>query len=121
MDTDGGARARNRVETRSEGDVRVVVMSGEFDMDNVDELRTALDPAAVGVSRFVLDVTGVTFADSTALNIMLKPVRALPVVLAGTIPARLARLLQVTGADGVFAAAPTVAAAKVVPLPPRGR
>lgn len=116
-----GADARNSVETQSEGDVRIVVMAGEFDMDGVAELRTALDPEAGGVARFVLDVSGVTFADSTALSIMLQPALNRPVVLAGEIPNRLARLLEVTGADRAFAVAPTVAEAMVLVVPPRRR
>ncbi|MFD3547229.1 STAS domain-containing protein [Streptomyces sp. NPDC058655] len=120
MDTHN-ADARNRVETRSEGDVRIVVMAGEFDMDGVEALRTALDPEAAGVTRFVLDVSGVTFADSTALSIMLQPALDRPVVLAGEVPGRLARLLEVTGADRAFVTAPTVAEAVVVAVPPRRR
>ncbi|GGZ82054.1 STAS domain-containing protein [Streptomyces subrutilus] len=113
--------AHNSVEARSEGDVRIVVMAGEFDMDSVGELRTALDPEAAGVTRFVLDVSGVTFADSTALSIMLQPALDRPVVLAGQVPDRLARLLEVTGADRAFVAAPTLAEAIVVAVPPRRR
>ncbi|MFJ8211996.1 STAS domain-containing protein [Streptomyces sp. NPDC096033] len=118
MDTHN-AEARSRVEARSEGDVRIVVMAGEFDMDNVADLRAALDPAAPGVARFVLDVAEVTFVDSTALSIMLQAALDHPVVLAGTVPRRLARLLEITGADLAFATAPTVAEATHTPLPPR--
>ncbi|MFH7595727.1 STAS domain-containing protein [Streptomyces racemochromogenes] len=118
MDTHN-AEARSRVETRSEGDVRIVVMAGEFDMDNVADLRTAMDPAAPGVARFVLDVAEVTFADSTALSIMLQAALEHPVVLAGTVPRRLARLLEITGADLAFATAPSVTEGVRTPLPPR--
>ncbi|MFE0581439.1 MULTISPECIES: STAS domain-containing protein [unclassified Streptomyces] len=119
MDTHD-AEARGHVETRSDGDVRIVVMAGEFDIDTVADLRTALDPAAPGVSRFVLDVTAVTFVDSAALGIMLQPaVLDRPVVLAGTVPRRLARLLEITGADLAFATAPTVAEGAVMAVPPR--
>ncbi|MFJ6478899.1 MULTISPECIES: STAS domain-containing protein [unclassified Streptomyces] len=118
MDTHD-AEARSRVETRSDGDVRIIVMAGEFDMDNVADLRTAMDPAAPGVARFVLDVAGVTFADSTALSVMLQPTLHRPVVLAGTVPSRLARLLELTGADLAFATAPSVAEGTVMTVPPR--
>ncbi|APU38577.1 MULTISPECIES: STAS domain-containing protein [unclassified Streptomyces] len=113
------AGARSRVETRSHGDVRVVVMAGEFDMDNVADLRTAMDPAAPGVARFVLDVAGVTFADSTALSVLLQPALDRPVVLAGTVPGRLARLLELTGAELAFATAPSVAEGMTMAVPPR--
>ncbi|MFD3698895.1 STAS domain-containing protein [Streptomyces sp. NPDC058646] len=120
MDTHN-ADGRNYVETRSEGNVRIVVMAGEFDMDTVEQLRTAMDPSVPGVARFVLDVAGVTFVDSTALSVMLQPALDRPVVLAGEVPHRLARLLEMTGADRAFAHAVDVAEATVVDLPPRGR
>ncbi|MFF9982517.1 STAS domain-containing protein [Streptomyces erythrochromogenes] len=113
------AEARSHVESRSDGDVRVVVMAGEFDIDNVADLRIALDPAASGVTRFVLDVAAVTFVDSAALGIMLQPALDRPVVLAGAVPRRLARLLELTGADMVFATAPSVAEGTVMVVPPR--
>lgn len=113
------AQARGRVETRREGDARIVVMAGEFDMDNAAGLRTAMDPAAPGVTRFVLDVAEVTFIDSTALSIMLQANLTHPVVLAGPVPRRLARLLEITGAHQAFATAPDVAEAKAAPPPPR--
>ncbi|MEU6313362.1 STAS domain-containing protein [Streptomyces sp. NPDC047014] len=118
MDTQN-ADARSHVETRSDGDVRIVVMAGEFDMDNVAALRIAMDPAAPGVTRFVLDVAGVTFVDSTALSILLQPALDRPVVLAGTVPVRLARLLEITGADLAFATAPSVAEGTAMIVPPR--
>ncbi|MET9607878.1 STAS domain-containing protein [Streptomyces sp. NPDC006512] len=120
MDTHSGD-ARNYVETRSAGSVRIVVMAGEFDMDTVGELRTAMDPEVTGIDRFVLDVSGVTFVDSTALSIMLQPALNRPVVLAGEVPDRLARLLEVTGAGRAFATAPGVTEATVMALPPRRR
>ncbi|GAA3272055.1 hypothetical protein Slala03_54360 [Streptomyces lavendulae subsp. lavendulae] len=115
------AGARSGVETRTDGGVRIVVMTGEFDMDNVAALRTAMDPTAPGITRFVLDVTGVTFVDSTALSIMLQPALDRTVVLAGTVPARLARVLELTGADLAFATAPSVAEGTVMIVPPRRR
>ncbi|OLZ48944.1 hypothetical protein AVW11_32845 [Streptomyces amritsarensis] len=118
MDTHN-AEARSHVGTRSDGDVRIVVMAGEFDIDNVADLRIALDPTAPGVTRFVLDVAAVTFVDSAALGIMLQPALDRPVVLAGTVPRRLARLLEITGADLVFATAADVAEGTVMAVPPR--
>ncbi|AZM92730.1 anti-sigma factor antagonist [Streptomyces sp. W1SF4] len=115
-----GARARSRVETWTDGEVRVVVMAGEFDMDSVGPLRTAMDPTTPGISRFVVDVTGVTFVDSTALSVLLQPALNRPVVLAGTVPARLARVLELTGAALVFASAPSVDEGKAMIIPPRG-
>ncbi|WP_371639034.1 STAS domain-containing protein [Streptomyces virginiae] len=113
------AEARSHVEMRSEGDVRIVVMAGEFDMDTLAELRLAMDPRASGVARFVLDVAGVTFIDSTALSVLLQPALERPVVLAGTVPPRMARILEITGADVAFATAPDVTEATTMVVPPR--
>lgn len=109
-----------RVEVLSWEDVRVVVMTGEFDIDHLSGLREALDPLAPGVSRYVLDVTGVTFTDSTTLSLMLQPALSRPVILAGELPRHLARLLELTGADRVFTMAPSVEEARAMVVPPRG-
>ncbi|MFJ7209821.1 STAS domain-containing protein [Streptomyces sp. NPDC098789] len=112
------AETRGHVGVRTDGDVRIIVMTGEFDMDTVTGLRTAMAPDAPGITRYVLDTAAVTFVDSAALGIMLRPVLERPVVLAGTVPPRLARLLEVTGADRAFAVAATVEEAAVMPIAP---
>lgn len=54
-----------------EGHVVSVEASGELDMANVDELETALaEVRAPGVS-IVLDLSGITFMDSTGLKLLL--------------------------------------------------
>ncbi|MEV7723470.1 STAS domain-containing protein [Streptomyces sp. NPDC087917] len=111
--------APGSVEFATHGEARVVVMAGEFDMDHLGGLREALDPLAEGVARYVLDVTAVTFTDSTALSVMLQPVLVRPVILAGVTPGHLARLLEVTGADRVFASAASVEEALVMAVPSR--
>ncbi|MFD7027332.1 STAS domain-containing protein [Streptomyces sp. NPDC059917] len=114
-----GGQMPGRVSVRTEVDVRIVVMAGEFDMDTVSALRTAMAPDAPGVTRYVLDTAGVTFVDSAALGILLRPTLERPVVLAGTVPPRLARLLEVTGADQAFAVAASIEEAVAMPLAPR--
>ncbi|MFD3696859.1 STAS domain-containing protein [Streptomyces sp. NPDC058646] len=111
---------RCRVEVLDENDgIRVVLMAGEFDFDNTAPLRQALDPQSEGVRRFVVDVSQVSFADSITLTIMLQAALAQEVVLAGTQPGHLSQLLRLTGADRVFASAPTVAEGRTMDLPPR--
>ncbi|WP_424215255.1 STAS domain-containing protein [Streptomyces sp. BI20] len=100
---------RNRVEVLSEGTVRVVAISGEFDVDSVAALRAALDPRAAGVRAYAVDVSGVEFADSTTLSVLLEAGLAHPVTLVGTVPPRLDRLLRLTGSDRVFGFAATAA------------
>ncbi|MFD3761076.1 STAS domain-containing protein [Streptomyces sp. NPDC058622] len=83
---------------------RVVRCAGAFDYSTLAPLRTACDTAIAddGVERLVLDVRGVTFADSTFLNLLLTLSSACDLRLAGPLPRQLARLLTVTGTDQVL-------------------
>ncbi|OKK22078.1 hypothetical protein AMK16_02340 [Streptomyces sp. CB00455] len=111
-------RCHVEVQDQHEG-IRVVVMAGEFDLDNAGPLRAAMDPQAPGVHRYVVDVSEVTFADSITLTILLQATLAREVVLAGPQPPHLAQLLRLTGADRVFAHAPSVAEGRTMVVPPR--
>lgn len=58
-----------RYSVRREPDVAVVEVTGEFDLDSVDELKNvALDIFATGQPNLALDLSGVTFVDSTGLG-----------------------------------------------------
>ncbi|MFD3546812.1 STAS domain-containing protein [Streptomyces sp. NPDC058655] len=83
---------------------RVVRCAGEFDFNTIAPLQAACDTAvtAAGVEHLLLDVRGVTFGDSTFLNLLLTLCRAHELRLVGPLPRQLARLLAVTGADQVF-------------------
>ncbi|MFD3939385.1 STAS domain-containing protein [Streptomyces sp. NPDC058611] len=83
---------------------RVVRCAGAFDYSTLDPLRTACDTAVADaeVEQLVLDVRGVTFGDSTFLNLLLTLSGACDLRLAGPLPRQLARLLTVTGTDQVF-------------------
>ncbi|MFF3431386.1 STAS domain-containing protein [Streptomyces sp. NPDC002602] len=96
--------------------VRVIVCVGEFDADTLGPLKAASTAAADDpeVKRIVLDVTDIRFADSSTLNVMLLLLRTGRLVLAGPIPAQLARLLDLTGAGELFPTAGTVEAARVL-------
>ncbi|MGW7065082.1 STAS domain-containing protein [Streptomyces sp. NPDC054904] len=97
-----------------EDGVRVIVCGGEFDQDTLGLLKEA-GTAAVedpGVRRIVLDVTSVDFADSSMLNLMLLVLRSGRLVLAGPVPDRLGRLLDVTETRALFTTADGVEAAR---------
>ncbi|MFJ9080078.1 hypothetical protein ACIRO3_33300 [Streptomyces sp. NPDC102278] len=64
--------------------------------------------------RVVLDVTATTFADSSMLNTMLLLLRAGRLVLAGPMPTKLGRLLDITQARELFPTADTVDAARTL-------
>jgi anti-anti-sigma factor len=79
----------------------VVVAHGDYDMDTVSPLADALETAARKHPKLVIDVSGVTFADSTFLNLLLRVHQATTLRVAGP-RHQLRRLLELTGADAVL-------------------
>ncbi|MFD9381080.1 STAS domain-containing protein [Streptomyces sp. NPDC059999] len=100
-----------------EGDgVRVIVCAGEFDQETLEAFRKAGNPAVAdpAVRRIVLDVSRLTFADSSMLNGMLRLLRSGRLVLAGPLPASLERVFELTGAGSLFPIAESVEAARIL-------
>lgn len=106
----------------------VVRVGGDIDMAVVPELREALDAALTGgCGNIVLDLTDVTYADSSALGLLvwldhrLRPVHG-RLVLAGA-NADVARILELSGLVSVaqsVVVSPNVAAAlEGLDLPPQ--
>ncbi|MEU3724681.1 STAS domain-containing protein [Streptomyces sp. NPDC031705] len=88
---------------RPEADgVCVVVCSGEFDLDTIGRLEAACEREAGGATRLVLDVSGVEFADSSFLNLLIHLRNTRPLLLEGPLPHQLVRLLEMTGALALF-------------------
>ncbi len=87
-----------------EGGVRVIVCVGDFDQDTLEPLGQACTDAEddQGERRIVLDVTGVDFADSSLLNLMVRVLRTGRLVVAGPVPPRLGRLLDLTQVRGLL-------------------
>ncbi|MER7756364.1 STAS domain-containing protein [Kitasatospora sp. NPDC097643] len=85
----------------------VLALSGELDLDSVDDLRTVLDEAlATPATTVVLDCAELEFCDSTGLNAMLRAqARAAAagsrIELARPRPLVL-RMLELTGATDAF-------------------
>ena len=79
----------------------VVVASGEVDMTTAPGLREALGAASQLSARVVLDLTSVTFMDSSGIGVLLDALRAgtgghaSPLCLAGAQP-RVRRVLDIT-------------------------
>lgn len=101
--------------TRPDG-VVVVEVSGEVDVYTAGELRDSIDgEITVGHVRLVLDLTHVSFIDSTGLGVLvgrLKLVRdragILHLVCRGE---RVLKIMQITGLDKVFTIHDTQSAA----------
>lgn len=93
--------------TRRLGDRAVVSVSGEVDLETATQLgEHALDAVRTVSPRIVLDLTDVTFMDSTGLKVLVSVDRRAQlaggsVVLVGAAPPVL-RILTLTGLDQVF-------------------
>jgi anti-anti-sigma factor len=85
----------------------VVAVHGAFDLDSGPVLASALQDAATTHTTVVVDAAGLTFADSSVLNVLLNFHRGHRLRLAR--PAhQLRRVLELTGADKVLDIRPTV-------------
>lgn len=59
--------------TKSQGDVRTIVLSGEVDMASAQMLEETLAEACgAGAKEIVIDLSGVEFMDSTGLSALLQ-------------------------------------------------
>ncbi|MFF3645587.1 STAS domain-containing protein [Streptomyces sp. NPDC002564] len=104
MDSD-----RQSIDVTRHERVTVVSFRNELDLEDTAEATLALsraltDPETVGT---LLDLAGLTFADSTLLNVILRAQAehqeaSRPYVLAGPYQSGIARLLEVTGVTSVL-------------------
>ncbi|MFB7668248.1 STAS domain-containing protein [Kitasatospora sp. NPDC056138] len=111
--TTGPEPARLTAGIRTEAGVVVVSPSGELDHDSATLLKERL-AEAVGRAddRVVVDCRGLSFCDSTGLNVLLvtrlqAEAARVSLVLADVQP-RFARVLELTGTDAVFDIRPDV-------------
>lgn len=88
-------------------DTVTVVATGEVDLRTCGELEAGLDDAlATGAGPVVLDLSGITFIDSTGLRVLIVAHqqgidRARPVVMWRPAP-NVSRLFAVTGLKDMF-------------------
>ena len=99
----------------------VLECAGALDLDQVPVPRAALHQALAlrpAPPVLLVDLAAVTFMDSSGLSALLHARRDAErtgaVVRLARLPHRVARILEITGADQVFAAAPDIPGA--VPL-----
>ncbi|MFI6038181.1 STAS domain-containing protein [Streptomyces sp. NPDC051315] len=85
----------------------VVGARGSYDIDSIVPLADALDTAVKEHAMVVLDASGITFADSALLNLLILTHQAADLrVAAPTLQLR--RLLELTGVDTVLKVRATV-------------
>ncbi|MFE9446905.1 STAS domain-containing protein [Streptomyces sp. NPDC006739] len=79
----------------------VVVAQGDYDMNTIDPLAETLESAARKHPLVVLDISGVTFGDSTFLNLIIRIHAQTGLRLVAPTP-QFQRVLEITGADSVL-------------------
>ncbi|MFJ1804474.1 STAS domain-containing protein [Streptomyces sp. NPDC088180] len=89
------------------GPLPVITPRGEFDVDSLPPLKAQIDAAVAAYGGVVLDASGITFADSTFLGLLLATHQHADLRIAAPSPV-LTRLLSVVGADTVLHIHPTV-------------
>jgi anti-sigma B factor antagonist len=92
--------------TASEDGVRIEVW-GELDLSTSPRLAEALRRELDGGNSVTLDLSKVTFIDSTGLNVLITAARACEengctIALGPDLPAQIRRVFEITGIDGVF-------------------
>ncbi|TQJ92432.1 STAS domain-containing protein [Streptomyces sp. SLBN-31] len=103
----GHAPPQSGVTQYERGGAWIVVAHGAYDLDSIDPLANALETAAAQHARVVVDASGLTFADSTFLNLLLTTHRQTDLRVAAP-PPQLLRVLEITGADTLLDLRPTV-------------
>ncbi|MEV5825495.1 STAS domain-containing protein [Spirillospora sp. NPDC052242] len=95
------------------GPIAVLSVAGELDLNNGPLLAdAALDAAGEGHPHVILEMSRVPFCDSSGLNALIRLYRRLRAeqgsLTLAAVPARLTRLLSMTGIDRIIPAHPDV-------------
>ncbi len=96
------------VEDTTDGDLAIVAMGGELDYEASPQLRARLVGAIkAGGRRLVLDLSDVTFIDSTAIGVLAGTVARLDEAGGGSLSVvstndKVLQIFEITGLDGVI-------------------
>ncbi|MFE6412486.1 STAS domain-containing protein [Streptomyces sp. NPDC057837] len=85
----------------------VVAARGAYDMDSVTPLADALRSAAQKHPKVILDASGITFADSAFLNLLILTHQAATLRVVAPSP-QVRRLCEITGVDSLLQIRDTV-------------
>ncbi|WP_406005022.1 STAS domain-containing protein [Streptomyces sp. NBC_00637] len=107
--------------TDTRGQTTALAVAGELDLNTADVLYDAVAEVLGGHRAAILDLSGVTFCDSSGLNTLLRLRRRTQetggrLVLAAP-PAQMLRLLTITGARTIFTIHGSLAEAWETPPP----
>ncbi|MEU3186781.1 STAS domain-containing protein [Streptomyces sp. NPDC006923] len=105
---------------RQDGDAVVLAVSGDLDLDNITPLATALTEAGETVrGPVVVDLSGVSFADSTTVNVLLRAHGALgPRLRLAELSSFVQRLFSVIGLEQALPVYGSVEEALTAASPP---
>jgi len=93
---------RNTIAVDDAGDIPVLVLGGEWDLDNADVLRATLsDLVATGVARIVVDLSGTAFLDSTAMQAFVSTMQQRVAVTVRGATGTVLRTLLMAGMDAI--------------------
>jgi anti-sigma B factor antagonist len=96
------------VQDTTDGDLAIVAMGGELDYEASPQLRARLVGAIkAGGRRLVLDLSDVTFIDSTAIGVLAGTVARLDEAGGGSLAVvstndKVLQIFEITGLDGVI-------------------
>ncbi|MFE7779400.1 STAS domain-containing protein [Streptomyces sp. NPDC057445] len=111
-DPHGAARPGLSIDHTTVDDVRVLALRGEIDQDVKDILSEALSCDSTVPPRIVVDLSGVTFMDSSGINVFVAAYQQVSAAqgwlrIAGAQDSVL-RVLQLVGVDTVIPCHPTI-------------
>jgi anti-sigma B factor antagonist len=105
-------RAFGLIQSQPDERTSVVALEGELDLGRAPNLKWALvDSVDAGYRQLVVDLTHVTFMDSTALGVLVGVNRSLDVgarLAIVCVHANVLKIFELSGMDGSFVIYPTV-------------
>ncbi|WP_369188077.1 STAS domain-containing protein [Streptomyces sp. R08] len=111
------------IRTRTTPAGPVVELAGELDYDSFSEVRDLLPGLALqDGQQLVVDLTGVTFCDSSGITALLAArnhaLAARATIALAAVPAHISRIFHMVGLDQVFPAHATAREAEAAWTPP---
>ncbi|MFE7169734.1 STAS domain-containing protein [Streptomyces sp. NPDC057616] len=101
----------------------VMELAGELDYDNYTQVRDLLPDLALRAGQqLVIDLTGITFCDSSGITALIAArnhaLAAQASIVLTAVPHRIGRIFSMVGLDQVFATHPTAQSAEAAWTPP---
>ncbi|MEW1567928.1 STAS domain-containing protein [Streptomyces sp. NPDC093509] len=112
MENSAEQNARLSTAQTTNAGIQVLACQGELDADTVDALRQALQAVDSNPMRWVLDLSGVTFMDSSAINVLVAARRTATAsggwIRLAALTAPVQRVIEIVGLDTIIPCYPTL-------------